>query len=974
MTTDKAYRFSAFTLDPQSWKLRKNNEFRPLRPKTFSILRHLLDHAGTLVTKEDLFAAIWPGTNVEHSALRVCMNELRQALDDDPHRPRFVETVHRRGYRFIAPVDQASDEDDEPARLLPAQPIVVGREQESARLLNYWERALTGTRQVLFVAGEPGIGKTTLVDKLLNAPLVSRFALVGRGQCPDQYGKGDTYLPVFEALGQICGARRGKNAREVLVRDAPSWADHLPQLRAPETPSGNNNGGGATPTHMLTELNRALNAIATKRPVMLVLEDLHLSDRATVELLAYLAKRRDPARLMIVGTYRTPLPRRDLAQLAAMVRDLEAHQQCHTLRLQRLTETEVADYVDRRISKSLPPKLVKEVYGRTGGNPLFMTAIVDHLESVGETTRAWPNDLQELGVPDTIHAMIEQQIEELSDDDQKILKLASAAGATGLEFSSAAMAAALEEEASPASQDDLEEKCERLARRVNFFHAAGVAQWPDGTIAASYGFGHALYQEVLYGLMSAGQCARAHLRIALRLEQAYGAQTGRVTLELAMHFERGGDHRRAAEHLNGAADTAIGRGASRQALAHIEKALKLLKTVPSDQDRLRLELRLEATRALGLSAIQAPASKIEASIQRMSDLTDEVGSWAVHLLMFQGVTKLFLSPSDSAGEMIVKTALHRAESTAELAPLRTHAHMALATAYNIQGKFRAALTHAEQAIETYDPNYQSPAADSKVFAASEYAVTHWYLGYPDKAKKLADEAVALGERISHAPSLALAMARAATVYALCREPKPWLALAEKLISFASDKDLQRWRSWALFLRGGAYAEMGDANEGCRMMRSAMLELDSRDQQRVPAILVHPRAVLRCAEVFAGLLRPHEAADYIRAAITECIEVGATGYLSDIYRMLAYVKTAAENPGRDTDIEAEGLLRKAIEIARSQSARSFELRAALDLCRLLHRQHKDAEARKVLSPIYAKFTEGHRTPDLRDAKALIAELE
>src|SRR5262249_49915157 len=151
----------------------------------------------------------------------------RQALDDDPHRPRFVETVHRRGYRFIAPVDFTTDDDEEPTQLLQVPAILVGREQESARLLNCWERALTGTRQVVFVVGEPGIGKTTVLDKFLNAPLVSRFALVGHGQCAEQYGKGETYLPVFEALGQIATSRRGKGAREALLRDAPSWTDHL---------------------------------------------------------------------------------------------------------------------------------------------------------------------------------------------------------------------------------------------------------------------------------------------------------------------------------------------------------------------------------------------------------------------------------------------------------------------------------------------------------------------------------------------------------------------------------------------------------------------------------------------------------------------------------------------------------------------------------------------------------------------------
>ncbi len=969
MNTEKAYRFSSFRLDPQTWRLRKNSEFRPLRPKTFSILRYLLDNAGQLVSKEDLFKEIWPGVNVENSALRVCMNELRQALDDDPHRPRFVETVHRRGYRFIAPVDMVADDDEEPAQLLHAQSILVGRESESARFLQCWELALTGTRQMVFVAGEPGIGKTSVVDKLLSAPLVSRFAIAGRGQCAEQYGKGEAYLPVFEALAQICSGRRGKNAREILEREAPSWMDHLPQL----SPSLSNGAGVRTmPSQMLAELGRALNAIATKRPVMLVFEDLHLSDQATVDLIGYLAKRRDPARLMMVGTYRTTAPRRDLAHLAAVVRDLEGHRQCVTMRLRGLTETEVANYLDHRISRPLSPALVAQVHERTGGNPLFMTAIVDHLESLGAAGRSWPDDLRDAGVPDNIHAMIEQQIEELSAADQKLLKLASVAGATGLDFSSAAVAAALHEEGSVPSQDDLEEKSEQLARRVPFFRAAGVSQWPDGTIAASYGFGHALYQEVLYGLLSAGQRARSHLRIARRLEQAYGAKAPRIALELAMHFERGGDNRRAAEHLNGAADTAISRGSSREALAHVEKALKLLKTETSDQERMRMELRLEATRALALSACQAPLSRIEATMQRMSDITGEIGSWAVQLMMFQAVTKLMMTPGDSAGEMMMKSALNHCESAPELAPLRSHAHMALCTAYNMQGKFRTALSHGEQAIETYDPALQSPAADSKIFAIAECAAAQWYLGYPEQARKRAAEAIALAERMSHAPALAVALAPAATIHSLIRESKTAIELSEKLVSFASDKDLKRWRAWGVFLRGGARVEMGDLDEGCRMMRSALNELDARDEQRVPATTVHARANLRYAEFLAGMLRPHEAADAIRADIEECCQLGALGNLSDIYRLLALVKAAEEKP-KPGKGEAEQLFRKAIEIAHSQCARSFELRAALDLGHLLHRQGRDTPARRLLVPIYARFTEGHSTPDLKAAKTLLDEL-
>ena len=894
MTNERAYRFSSFRLDPQNWRLRKNNEFRPLRPKTFAILRHLLDNAGQLVTKEDLFQAIWPGLKVENSALRVCMNELRQALDDDPHRPRFVETVHRLGYRFIAPVDSGQDEDEEPARLVVTQPILVGREAEQARLLERWERALTGTRQTVFITGEPGIGKTTLVDKLIDAPLVSRFALVGRGQCPDQHGKNNAYLPMFEALSQLCGGRRGKNAREVLLREAESWAAHMPQLGGAE----NSNGGEWLPAPLPRRCSpRSRRPERDRHPApVLLMRGPALSDRATVELIDYLARRRDPARLMLVGTFRSTLPRQDRAKLAATVRDLRARQLCDTISLRGLNETEVADYLYRRIDKPLSPKMVNQVYRRTGGNPLFLTAMVDHLEALGATSRPWPDDLRELGVPETVNAMVEQQIEELSEEDRKVLKLASVAGASGVEFSAAGLAAALQEEGAALNQDQVEEQCEQLSRRINFLRAAGVAQWPDGTIAASYVFGHALYQEVLYSMLSAGQRARAHLRIARRLAEAYGVHSGRIAAELATHFERGGDAFRAAEHLNGVADIAISRGAAQEALIQIDNALMLLEEVPRDHERLRLEHRLEGTRSVALTSGQFPTSRIEASMRRMSELSKELGQWATQLLIMQGVTKLVTSPRESrAAEVLIKAGLRQAESgskgvaAVEMVPLQSLAHAALSSAYGIQGKFRAALGHAERAVETYDVTYQSPAVDSKVHAMAEGAAARWFLGYPARAKKEGAESIAYAEKIGKAPSVGYALARAATVLLLDRDDQKAVVVAEKLIAFSADKDIQPWRSWAMFLRGAARSRLEEPDEGCRAMRSALAELESRDGRRRPTVTTHARASLSFAEARAGLLRPHEALRYLQETIDESIELSTMAMLSDHYRLMGLLK-------------------------------------------------------------------------------------
>jgi len=980
MPNQLPYRFSSFRLDPQTWRLRKNDELRPLRPKTFAILRYLLDNAGRLVTKEDLFAAVWPGVKVENSALRVCMNELRQALEDDPHRPRFVETVHRLGYRFIAPVTAVDDDGGaEPERAAPLPVVVVGRQKETSTLLECWERAMGGTRQVVFVVGEPGIGKTTLMDRLLDSPQVSGFAYRARGQCVDQYGEGEAYFPIFGALDEICRGPHGQEAGEALKRHAPDWAAQIPSLMDGDAPNSAEAKARPTSSQMLAEVAAALSAITAIRPILLVCEDLHLGDRPTLELITYLAKRRDSAPLMIVGTYRSTLPRRDGVWPAGMMRDLRANAQCKTLRLTGLKEQEVAEYLDRRMERTAPSALVGHVHRRTGGNPLFMNAIVDHLESLGRTSRALPDDLRDLGVPDNIHAMIEQQIDDLPEKDQKLLKLAGVAAVQGFEFSSAALAAALEDQ--PGSQDEIEEQCERLVRRVSFLRSGDVTRWPDGTVSASYAFGHALYQEVLYGLLSVGQRARAHLRIAQRLKRAWGAQAGRVATELAIHFERGGDFRLAAEHINDAADVMISRGAASQALRQTERGLELIKKAPNENDRARAELRLETTREVALVSTGAPAAEIKASVDRLTRLVSEVGPWAIHLLVIQGITRLNLSPTENRAAIgMIKAGLRQAqkgsrESAAEagLLPLQSIAHMALAIACNRQGEFREAASHAEKAIATYDPAYQPPSIDSRVFAISEDANSQWHLGFPDKARARALEAIDLADQMSHAPALVYALARGATVFGLCRDLERALALVDRLITFAADKDLPTMRAWGYFLRGAYRSITVSADEGCRIMRSAIAELDSPAERARAGGTAHPRALLCFCEVEAGVLRPHEAIARLNGIVEESLQTGAEGYLSDIYRMMGVIRLGEGETDPKKLFEVEKLFQKGLDAAQVQGDRAYQLRVALDLARLWQRQGKAPQARKMLASIYRRFTEGHDTQDLKDAKALIAEL-
>ena len=969
----KVYGFSSFRLDPESWRLSDGMQLRPLRPKTFELLRHLLDNAGRLVSKEDLLAAVWPGIKVTDSSLSTCMNELRHALDDKPQRPRFVETVHRRGYRFIAPVATTDDEVPDPLR--SPQSIFVGREEEKAVLHDAWTRALDGAREVLFVTGEPGIGKTTLVDHFLGTVQSAAPAAIGRGQCAELLGDGEAFLPIIDALSSLCRGSCGKEASEVLLRRAPAWSVLVPQLR--ETAGLKRAKSEARPARMMGEIAAALEAIAESVPLILVCEDLHGADRSTLDLIAYLAKHRSAARLMMICTYRSNGPRADPPRVKEIVRELRVHRQCRVLRLKGLTEIEIAEYMRRRDAIRVE-RLAREMHARTAGNALFMAAIADQLE----TMRGAPGaaiDLRRLGVPDNIHDLIEHQIEQLPEPDRKLLQAASVAAMVNAEFSSASLAAALELAAE--NQEQVEEEFERLTRDVHFLHPTGVMQWPDGTVAAAYGFRHSLYQEVLYAMMGAGIRARTHLRIAKRLETAYGARAPEIAAELAMHFERGGDYRSAVTHLAIGSDSALDRGANREALERIETALKLCDRLPNDEDRLRKEVDLETKRMAALGTLRMPSSRIEAAARRIAELAR--GQWSPQQIVLQGLFKLYSAPREArAAQTLVETGLRQLESLhdraggTDLAQYQSLCHWALGYAANLQGRFMEALSHADRTIETYDPEYQPASFDTKVQGNTEGVASLWHLGYPDEAKKRALHAIEYAERISHAPAISTSTAVAATLFWHCREWNEVRNYANKLIAFTADKDFPYWRALGEFLRGSAVAGLEDVRAGCTIMRAAIVELDILSADMSPPLHILGKTWLQVVEANAGFLPVGDAIRFVQEQIDDSIASGLTGTLAHYYHLMGLLrlKAGGENPNLSAQATAEKWFRKSLETARSQAARSLELRASMELARLWQRQGKTAQARKMLAAVYGWFKEGRSSPDLEDAKKLIAELK
>jgi predicted ATPase len=560
--------FQSFGLDTSNQCLLRNGAPVDLAPKPFAVLRYLVENPGRLITHDELLDALWPETYVQPQVLRTYMLELRKVLGDDAACPRFIQTLPKRGYRFVATVTEGAGlaaamgaaQAPTEARL----PQIVGRELELDRLTSELRQAAEGLRRVVIVTGEAGIGKTALIDAFCRQIASSIHVTVARGQCVQGLGVTDEYYPVTEALCQLCAGPDGEAACRVLSRVAPAWLTHSSEFDAAALTAAR---PGAK-DRMLGDLCIALEELAAERPIIFVFEDLHWADDSTLNLISALARRRARARLMLLATC-TPCsgasregigrPGSSEDALKELRQDLLMRRLAIEMELTRLRKPAVRDLLTRELEQeSLPQGLTDFVYRRSEGNPLFVLAVVEHLVSEGVLVRdgggsgQWqqgePFPQTEAAVPNQLARMIELAIERLGDEDRRVLEAASL---MNVAFPAWAVAAALEKDMA-----ETEEACDDLARRLHFVVRAGQDELPDGTSSAFYVFAHGLYREVLYQRQAAARRARRHIRIAERLGQLFVGREADVARERAMHYEAAGERDRAASVLLAAAPEA----------------------------------------------------------------------------------------------------------------------------------------------------------------------------------------------------------------------------------------------------------------------------------------------------------------------------------------------------------------------------------------------------------------------------------
>ena len=347
---EQTVHFGPFCLDLRAGRLMHESRPVRLRPKTFAVLRHLVQRAGALVTKDELLDAVWGDTAVTENTLTQSIGELRRTLKDDSTPPRFIETVHHRGFRFIALTTSDTRAPGSESAVSPptANTFAIGRAAELRRLDEALSKAKRGQRQVVFVTGEPGIGKTTLIHTFL-AGSATIQALTAGGQAVEQLGSREPYLAVLDALGRLARIADPQHVVGLLRRNAPAWLAQMPWLLEPaDAASLRQSLIDVRPERMLREFAVFLEEFSSTVTLILVLEDLHWSDPSTIELLLMLAQRSDPARLLVIATYRPAEASVQEHPILRAKQTLQLRRQCTEIALESLTRAEIEEYLDRR--------------------------------------------------------------------------------------------------------------------------------------------------------------------------------------------------------------------------------------------------------------------------------------------------------------------------------------------------------------------------------------------------------------------------------------------------------------------------------------------------------------------------------------------------------------------------------------------------------------------------------------------------
>jgi adenylate cyclase len=878
-----------------------------------------------------------------------------------------------------------------PTRFTPVRRESVGRDRERKELETALAAASAGAGTMLCVTGEPGLGKTTLVEEFLEGLRAERgSAWIARGRCSERLGGTDALLPLLEGLDTLLRGDSGDQAARLLKRFAPVWYLQVaPSMGDATQESLVEQARAASPERMKRELHAFLEELARVRPVVMALEDVHWSDESTCDLLSYLGSRCAGLPVLLLATYRPS------ALLAARHPFLQVKQHwqrgsaSRDLPLEFLGREDLERLVALRFpDHRFPAELLQLVHAKTEGNPLFLSDMLRFLRDsqvVRLQEGSWrlvrPIAEIEKEIPASIRSMIQLKIDRLSEEDRKLLVVASV---QGVQFDSAVVARALARD--PA---EVEERLQELETLRGFVRMVGEQEFPDRTLTVRYRFVHVFYQNALFGSLAPSRRVASSATVAGAVVGFGGDRLPAMAADLAFLYEAARDFARAAPFFLTASRQAACLFAYPEAALLAQRGLRAIEALPDTEERAKLELPLCVTLGVSLMATRGYAApEVEAAHRRTRDLCLRLRDdrrlfpalwalWVVYLIGGRHQEALAV-----AQEMQIP-----AQSSKESANVVEALH-ALGVTHGYMGRMAEGGEYLKQALQRYDPARHSfftslyvldPMISSLCMLSRFEAV----LGQLDEAVRHVSEAVEQARRLNHHQSLAYATFFEAWIRHERGEVGAAFERADAAMALSQEHGLQQIQEWARIARGSALCAQGKVKEGVAEIRRSLAA-----QEHMHSNLERPYSLGLLAW---GLSRQgdHEEALRLLDTALALMDRNEERFCeAELHRLRGEVLLARAledevtadrdgaipaRPRRDdpTLLEAAAAFEKALELARAAAARTVELRAATGLLRLWQRVGEAGPSRARLVEVLERFTEGATTPRLVEARGLLA---
>ncbi len=837
---------------------------------------------------------------------------------------------------------------------------MVNREAERALFLQHWEQVQEGRGRVIVVQGEAGIGKSRLVQAMRESLDEDGYIWL-ECRCSSYY-RNSAWYPIIELWRRILQWHDGETSQARLQKLESTLSqltlpleETLPLMASLLSLPYDDRRFPPLTLSPQQQRERTIEImldmtleLASRQPVLFVVEDVHWADPSTLELLGLLMEQVPASRLCLVCTCR-------LSYTAPW----ENRSYLFEMNLGRLSQRHVEEMVvGVTRGKRLPAEVLEHVEKKTDGVPLFVEELTKTLLDMALLRDAGSQyelvaPLSEITIPATLHDSLMARLDRL-DTAKRVAQL----GATlGRQFSCDVL-----REASPWDDGVLQQELRRLVDADILFQRGLPSQ-------ATYIFKHNLVQEVAYQSLARHTRQHYHQRTAEVLTERFPALVETQPELLAHHFTEASLTEQALSYWHRAGLRAVERSAYVEASRHLTMGLELLATLPDTLERAQQELEFLLALLPALTATKGDASpEVERLLVRAYALGHQLGASQPLFGVLSGLcsSHLFREELQTARKW-AEECLHLAQDQRDSALLLS-AHYQLGNTVYFLGDFALALAHVEQGFELYDPaKHANPQSTKGVRNRGEGCLSQasWcllVLGYPDQACARMQEALTLSRALTHPYSLGCALLCAAIFHESRREVEAVQERAEEFLALVTEHGFAGFLGHALFWRGWALAMQGQGGEGLDLMHQGLAAVESTGIKlgRTAYFGSLADAYRQVGQIDAGLRVLAEAqpeADYYLAG--------------EWYWRRGELLLMAGGPQAD---DAETCLQRALAITRHQQAKWWELRAAKSLSQLWQQQGKRQDAYDLLNPVYRWFNEGFDTADLQEAKALLVELE